>query len=253
MFRNPFSFKGRIRRAEYVISIIIYIILLLIIQSFQENLIDSIVKFDKGVSLFYFTYLLYIPILWFLIAQNTKRCHDIGKSGFYQFIPFYTLWLIFAEGDSGSNQYGEDPLKDVINKYINRQAFYNQYDDNLNLKSQEISHSTLETQAQNEKIKVNKTNLHQNIKKLKILEKLNSIKLSSDEIIIVSLIVGIVISLLFGCIFGETIYYFDNGTRGSLKEYDFSEFHLSYIALIASFIVTTGITYILLNRKNGEK
>ena len=59
--------------------------------------------------------------------------------------------------------------------------------------------------------------------------------------------------MIFGSIFGETIYYHNNGNRGNSDNFDFSEFHLSYIALTVSFIISTGITYILLNRKNGEK
>jgi len=54
-------------------------------------------------------YLGYIPLVWFLIAQNTNRCHDLGNSGWYQLIPFYGLWLLFAEGNTGGNIYGRNP------------------------------------------------------------------------------------------------------------------------------------------------
>jgi uncharacterized membrane protein YhaH (DUF805 family) len=95
MFEAPFSFEGRIRRTEYGISFIIYIVAALVMNAMITV-----------SSLFFF---LYIPILWFLWAQGAKRCHDRNNSGWYQIIPFYFLILIFSEGDEGTNYYGEDP------------------------------------------------------------------------------------------------------------------------------------------------
>ena len=95
MFRNPFSFDGRIRRMEFGISFIIfYIINNLFIALSGENPILII---------------LLIPSLWFTWAQGAKRCHDRGNNGWYQIIPFYLLWLLFADGDIGSNEFGENP------------------------------------------------------------------------------------------------------------------------------------------------
>jgi uncharacterized membrane protein YhaH (DUF805 family) len=53
--------------------------------------------------------LAYIPMLWFLWAQGAKRCHDRGNSGWYQIIPLYGLWMLFADSDNGVNEYGENP------------------------------------------------------------------------------------------------------------------------------------------------
>lgn len=64
-------------------------------------------RFGDPPSLIIF--LLMVPSFWFLFAQAAKRCHDIGHSGWWQLIPFYIFWLIFAEGRRGRNQYGPDP------------------------------------------------------------------------------------------------------------------------------------------------
>lgn len=98
MFKNPFSFDGRIRRTEYGISFIIYLIVYFGIRASGPG-------FDEP-SIYWFGL---IPLLWFLWAQGAKRCHDRGNSGWWQLIPFYGFWLLFADSEPGSNQYGPNP------------------------------------------------------------------------------------------------------------------------------------------------
>lgn len=103
MFKNPFSFVGRIRRTEYGVSIIIYsisytiLVLLLALTGMDED------------ALVVLSYVCLIPFLWFLYAQGAKRCHDLGHSGWWQLIPFYGLWMLFQDGQLGENEYGENP------------------------------------------------------------------------------------------------------------------------------------------------
>lgn len=101
MFKNPFSFKGRIRRLEYNLSILIYVLIvvgaMIIVYRF----------YNYHFSTAYL--IIRIPITWFILAQGAKRCHDVGNSGWYIIIPFYSIILMFIEGDVGDNQYGPDP------------------------------------------------------------------------------------------------------------------------------------------------
>lgn len=97
MFSNPFSFDGRIRRTEYGISFIIFALVAVFV--------NALVKTGE----FPIVGLAYIPLYWFLWAQGAKRCHDLGNNGWWQIIPFYVFWLIFAIADSGINQYGRNP------------------------------------------------------------------------------------------------------------------------------------------------
>ena len=98
MFRNLFSFDGRIRRLEYVLSFILwyfYFIMCALIS--------------KGSELYY---ILLIPGFWFFWSQGAKRCHDLNYSGWWQIIPLYGLWLIFQESKHGYNIYGSNPKGD---------------------------------------------------------------------------------------------------------------------------------------------
>jgi len=98
MFSSPFSFEGRIRRTEYGISFIIYVIVSLLINDLIESGELPII-----------IVLAHIPIVWFIWGQGAKRCHDIGNRGWFQIIPFYIFWMPFASGESGINKYGLNP------------------------------------------------------------------------------------------------------------------------------------------------
>jgi FHS family L-fucose permease-like MFS transporter len=112
MFQSPFSFDGRIRRTEYALSYIIYMVAYGIINALAMSMSSP------------FIYLAIIPVAWFIIAQGAKRCHDRDNSGWYQIIPFYMFWMIFADSEVGVNEYGENPkypgsyLKAMANKHL---------------------------------------------------------------------------------------------------------------------------------------
>lgn len=106
MFKSPFSFKGRIRRTEYGLSLIIYTVVILILQVLILN--AAMGSSNPGGLMVTFL-ILALPCLYFMLAQGTKRCHDLGNSGWYQLIPFYQLWMLFANGEQGPNHYGYNP------------------------------------------------------------------------------------------------------------------------------------------------
>jgi uncharacterized membrane protein YhaH (DUF805 family) len=96
MFKNPFSFSGRIRRMEYGLTFIIYIV------AYVASL--ALIGAAAPIGI-----LVLIPLIWFVWAQGAKRCHDIGRTGWMQIVPFYVLFLLFQDGDDGTNSYGQNP------------------------------------------------------------------------------------------------------------------------------------------------
>ena len=105
MFSAPFSIKGRIRRLEYGLSILIYYGLIFVV-GFILGLIGVTDGETFGLGILYISI---IPIWVWLIMQGSKRCHDRGNSGWFQLIPFYSLWMLFADGEIGDNEYGSNP------------------------------------------------------------------------------------------------------------------------------------------------
>ncbi len=100
MFKNPFSFNGRIRRTEFGVSVLLCYGLNAVLSGIPRGGDGS-----AGIAVL----LLLVPVLWFLWAQGAKRCHDIGQSGWFQVIPFYGIWMLFARGNAGANRFGDDP------------------------------------------------------------------------------------------------------------------------------------------------
>jgi len=96
MLKNPFSFEGRIGRAEYGISLVMYAICYFTAITFINtgNATEGLLSF-----------IILMPMLWFILAQGAKRCHGLGKSGWFQIIPFYFLWLLFVKSDHATNEY----------------------------------------------------------------------------------------------------------------------------------------------------
>ena len=96
MLKAPFSFSGQIRRSEFWISYLLQFPLL-----FVWAIISNM---NEGLGL-----LALVPFFWFGLAQGTKRCHDRGNPGIFMIIPFYGLWMLFADSEPGTNEYGPNP------------------------------------------------------------------------------------------------------------------------------------------------
>lgn len=102
MFKNAFTFVGRARRLEFGIVYVVYFVMMMIAMSILEA--DN----DSGF-LSFLSFILMIGGMWLFLSEGTRRCHDVGHSGFWLLIPYYVLWLLFQNSKVGSNEYGNNP------------------------------------------------------------------------------------------------------------------------------------------------
>lgn len=96
MSENPFAFDGRIRRTEYCLSYLGCCVIQVVLQ-----LLLADVEWGSLILL-----LCLIPLVWFMLAQGAKRCHDLGNSGWFQMIPLYFIWMMVAPGNPHRNKFG---------------------------------------------------------------------------------------------------------------------------------------------------
>ena len=98
VLKNYAGFSGRARRKEYWMFFLINMGI-----SFVIGLIGGALEFELLGSLYSLAVM--IPS----IAVGVRRIHDTNKSGWFILIPIYNIILFATEGDSGPNEYGEDP------------------------------------------------------------------------------------------------------------------------------------------------
>lgn len=99
---RPFSFKGRIGRLQLILSYVMGFV-----AWFASFLLFDIEHSDGNGGVILLFLACTVAFFWFLYAQCAKRCHDLGKSGAWMFVPFWNILLFFAEGEKKDNQYGQ--------------------------------------------------------------------------------------------------------------------------------------------------
>lgn len=101
---RPFSFKGRIGRVQLILSYVVGFVAWFAIFALSENELYYL-EYNSNVFLLFLACT--VVFFWFLYAQCAKRCHDLGKSGAWMFVPFWNVLLFFAEGEEQDNKYGQ--------------------------------------------------------------------------------------------------------------------------------------------------
>lgn len=99
-----FSFKGRVGRLQYWIVIscgllAFYVLGILALMLYNRNAENIMFALGGMLGAFFYYYI--------ALAAGSKRCHDLGHSGWFQLIPFYGLVMLFSSGDEKDNEYGK--------------------------------------------------------------------------------------------------------------------------------------------------
>jgi len=96
---NIFKYNGRIGRLNFILTFVGVCILMGVIDA---NMEASPLQF-----------FIWAVLTWILICASIKRFHDLGNPGVYAFlilIPFAPIYVASLKGNTGTNQYGRDPL-----------------------------------------------------------------------------------------------------------------------------------------------
>jgi len=129
---NYANFKGRARRKEFWYYMLFHV-LFCSIFIWLDNLFGTTFEIFDGLEelnrqnyeqlgmtplptikygWFYMIYglALFLPTL----AVSWRRMQDLGKSGWFSFIPFYGTILCFFNSEEGENQHGPNPKTEEI-------------------------------------------------------------------------------------------------------------------------------------------
>lgn len=93
-------FSGRARRSEFWYFTLFSTIISLVLNGITLQFFPAI-DLD-GI----YTLLIILPS----IAVGVRRMHDVGLSGWYYIIPFYSLFIACQPSDFCDNQYGPNPI-----------------------------------------------------------------------------------------------------------------------------------------------
>lgn len=99
-----FSFEGRITAKIFFYRLLLWLLFFVFVLC-SINVILIYLFENRFLSSGYSLLVLFLHF-WFWFAQGARRCHDLGKSGWWQLIPFYIFWMLFQKGDYFKNQYG---------------------------------------------------------------------------------------------------------------------------------------------------
>ena len=113
-----FSTEGRIPRSTYWLK---YYLPLLGISMLGWLLDYAMGTYDAEYGIGLVSGTISFLIIWPSIAIYVKRIHDRDRSGLFLlllFVPLLNIWptieILFLKGTEGPNQFGEDPLGDVV-------------------------------------------------------------------------------------------------------------------------------------------
>jgi uncharacterized membrane protein YhaH (DUF805 family) len=113
-----FSFDGRLSRRGYWIRILFINAFFIVLGNVRVFYLASTVQGrELENSLMYLLMLLQLACLAVFVPQIVMRLHDLGRPGWHYWlclVPLYNLYLalllLFQQGTTGPNAYGEDPV-----------------------------------------------------------------------------------------------------------------------------------------------
>lgn len=119
LIHNLFSFKGRIRRSDYWIGMIVIFVGMVAVASILAGVwkVDLADRYDLRASAIQAGVVLLF--MWPNLAVSVKRLHDRDQSGWWILLSFLpvigNVWTLvnlgILRGTPGDNRYGAEPAR----------------------------------------------------------------------------------------------------------------------------------------------
>lgn len=115
VMRQPLEFNGRARRAEFwsfwAVSCAFSIALGMLVSATRDIDNETIRNLTENFASFY-RWAIWLPGL----SVGARRMHDIGRSGWWQFVPIAGQIMLFFDGERHENKYGPDPKAPLLSR-----------------------------------------------------------------------------------------------------------------------------------------
>jgi uncharacterized membrane protein YhaH (DUF805 family) len=114
-FRRMFDFRGRARRTEYWLFVLLQLAVFVAAFVAGSNILPKDDKFESLLGL----PLLHVAVFGLpMLALQVRRLHDSDKSGWWvlvSLVPYiglgWILWLMVQPGSWGPNRFADDPRR----------------------------------------------------------------------------------------------------------------------------------------------
>jgi uncharacterized membrane protein YhaH (DUF805 family) len=114
-FRRMFDFRGRARRTEYWLFVLLQLAVFVVAFVAGSNVLPKDDKFESLLGL----PLLHVAVFGLpMLALQVRRLHDSDKSGWWvlvSLVPYiglgWILWLMVQPGSWGPNRFADDPRR----------------------------------------------------------------------------------------------------------------------------------------------
>ena len=114
-FRRMFDFRGRARRTEYWLFVLLQLAVFVAAFVAGSNVLPKDDKFESLLGL----PLLHVAVFGLpMLALQVRRLHDSDKSGWWvlvSLVPYiglgWILWLMLQPGSWGPNRFADDPRR----------------------------------------------------------------------------------------------------------------------------------------------
>jgi uncharacterized membrane protein YhaH (DUF805 family) len=114
-FRRMFDFRGRARRTEYWLFVLLQLAVFVAAFVAGSNVLPKDDKFESLLGL----PLLHVAVFGLpMLALQVRRLHDSDKSGWWvlvSLVPYiglgWILWLMVQPGSWGPNRFADDPRR----------------------------------------------------------------------------------------------------------------------------------------------